>query len=70
MMRGSSLTGATEAHRKSVLTARVGGVVSKVWVREGDVVRAGQALVSFDTEDFRIGYQAFLAKPRPAFVGR
>lgn len=24
----------------------------------------------FDTEDFRIGYQAFLAKTRPAFVGR
>ncbi|MGE5141866.1 MAG: enoyl-CoA hydratase/isomerase family protein [Acidobacteriota bacterium] len=25
---------------------------------------------SFDTEDFRIGYAAFLAKKKPAFVGR
>ena len=25
---------------------------------------------SFDTEDFRIGYAAFLAKAKPAFVGR
>jgi enoyl-CoA hydratase len=24
----------------------------------------------FDTEDFRIGYQAFLAKTKPQFVGR
>jgi enoyl-CoA hydratase/carnithine racemase len=24
----------------------------------------------FDTEDFRIGYQAFLAKRKPKFVGR
>ncbi|MCS6944213.1 MAG: enoyl-CoA hydratase/isomerase family protein, partial [Sutterellaceae bacterium] len=24
----------------------------------------------FDTEDFRIGYRAFLAKEKPRFVGR
>ncbi|HET9024576.1 MAG TPA: enoyl-CoA hydratase/isomerase family protein, partial [Burkholderiaceae bacterium] len=24
----------------------------------------------FDTEDFRIGYSAFLAKKKPGFVGR
>ena len=29
-----------------------------------------EAYDCFDTEDFRIGYQAFLAKKRPAFVGR
>jgi enoyl-CoA hydratase/carnithine racemase len=29
-----------------------------------------EAYDCFDTEDFRIGYQAFLAKTRPAFVGR
>ncbi len=29
-----------------------------------------QAYDCFDTEDFRIGYQAFLAKQKPAFVGR
>lgn len=29
-----------------------------------------QAYDCFETEDFRIGYQAFLAKQRPQFVGR
>jgi enoyl-CoA hydratase/carnithine racemase len=29
-----------------------------------------EAYDCFDTEDFRIGYQAFLAKTRPTFVGR
>jgi len=29
-----------------------------------------EAFDCFDTEDFRIGYQAFLTKGRPAFVGR
>lgn len=29
-----------------------------------------EAHLCFDTEDFRIGWEAFLAKERPAFVGR
>ena len=29
-----------------------------------------EAFDCFDTEDFRIGYRAFLNKARPAFVGR
>jgi enoyl-CoA hydratase len=29
-----------------------------------------QAYDCFDTEDFRIGYQAFLAKAKPAFIGK
>ncbi|WP_420994718.1 enoyl-CoA hydratase-related protein [Cupriavidus sp. 30B13] len=29
-----------------------------------------EAYACFDTEDFRIGYQAFIAKSKPVFVGR
>ena len=29
-----------------------------------------EAFDCFDTEDFRIGYRAFLAKTKPEFVGR
>lgn len=31
---------------------------------------ADEAYACFDTEDFRIGFQAFLAKTKPAFTGR
>lgn len=31
---------------------------------------ADEAYACFDTEDFRIGFQAFLAKTRPVFAGR
>ena len=31
---------------------------------------ADEGFDCFDTEDFRIGYAAFLAKQRPVFVGR
>ena len=51
---GTFLTGTTEAHRRSVLAARVAGVIAKVWVRDGDLVKAAQPLVSFDTEDFQL----------------
>ena len=34
------------------------------------VAERDQAFDCFDTEDFRIGYAAFLAKNKPAFVGR
>ncbi len=51
---GSLLTGATEPHRRSALAARVGGVISKVYVRDGDVVKAGQPLVAIDPEDFNL----------------
>ena len=30
----------------------------------------GECFDCFDTEDFRIGYAAFLAKHKPVFVGR
>jgi len=29
-----------------------------------------EAFDCFDSEDFRIGYRAFLAKQKPAFTGR
>ena len=44
-------TGTTEAHRKSTLTPRVGGTIAKVHVRDGDSVKAGDAIVSIDVSD-------------------
>ena len=31
---------------------------------------ADECFACFDTDDFRIGYAAFLAKEKPAFTGR
>ena len=46
------------------------GLVTRV-VADGEVAaEALECFDCFDTEDFRIGYRAFLAKARPDFVGR
>jgi RND family efflux transporter MFP subunit len=52
-----SLSGTTEAHRKSTLTPKVSSAVTRVHVREGDVVKAGQPLVTQDTRDFALRAQ-------------
>jgi len=55
---GSSfLSGATEAHRRSTLTPKVSSIVTRVHVREGDIVKKGQALVTLDTQDFSLRMQ-------------
>ncbi|MBI5507448.1 MAG: efflux RND transporter periplasmic adaptor subunit [Deltaproteobacteria bacterium] len=54
VLQSPYLTGATEAHRRSALAARVAGVVAKVYVREGDLVKPGAALVALDPEDFQL----------------
>ena len=46
------LSGTTEAHRKSTLTPKVSSAVTRVHVREGDVVKQNQPLVNLDTRDF------------------
>jgi RND family efflux transporter MFP subunit len=46
------LSGTTEAHRRSTLTPKVASAVTRVHVREGDVVKSGVALVTLDTRDF------------------
>jgi membrane fusion protein, multidrug efflux system len=46
------LSGTTEAHRRSTLTPKVSSTVTRVHVREGDVVKNGQPLVTLDTRDF------------------
>lgn len=55
--RTSAMTGPSgtlEARRRSTLSPRVSGVVTKVHVRDGDRVSEGDALVSLDTEDFAL----------------
>ena len=55
---GSSfLSGQTEAHRKSTLTPKVSSTVTRVHVRDGDIVKTGQALVTLDTRDFHLRLQ-------------
>lgn len=48
------LSGTTEAYRRSKLAPRVAGVVARVLVREGMVVKEGDALVELDAGDFRL----------------
>jgi RND family efflux transporter MFP subunit len=48
------LSGQTEAHRRSTLTPKVSSTVMRVHVRDGDIVKAGQALVTLDTQDFAL----------------
>lgn len=50
-------SGQTEAHRKSTLTPKVSSAVTRVHVRDGDYVKAGQALVTLDTRDFTLRLQ-------------
>jgi RND family efflux transporter MFP subunit len=48
------LSGTTEAHRRSTVSPKVSSTVTKVHVREGDVVKNGQVLVTLDTRDFTL----------------
>lgn len=52
--QSSSMTGALEPHRRATLTPRVGGIIGKVHVGEGDHVKKGDPLVSFETDDIRL----------------
>jgi RND family efflux transporter MFP subunit len=55
---GSSfLSGQTEAHRRSTLTPKVSSTVTRVLVRDGDIVKNGQSLVVLDTQDFALRTQ-------------
>lgn len=48
----ASRAGSLEARRRSTLSPRVGGVVTKVHVRDGDTVKEGAPLVTLDAEEF------------------
>jgi RND family efflux transporter MFP subunit len=66
---GSAWSGTTEAHRKSTLTPKLSSTVVKVNVRDGDIVKTGQVLVSMDTRDFVLRTQAAEAQLESAKVG-
>jgi len=51
------LSGTTEAHRRSTLTPKVSSTVTRVHVRDGDIVKNGQAVVTLDTQDFALRTQ-------------
>jgi RND family efflux transporter MFP subunit len=66
---GSAWSGTTEAHRKSTLTPKVSSTIVKVNVRDGDIVKPGQVLVTMDTRDFVLRTQAAEAQLESAKVG-
>lgn len=51
---GVPYSGTVEAHRRSTLSPKISGAVSLVHVREGDRVRAGDPLVTFDLRDVNL----------------
>ena len=48
-----AINGTVQAVQAATLKSNVVGAVEKVWVREGQLVQAGQALVQLDTQDAR-----------------
>jgi len=46
--------GQAEAYRRTVVQARVDGILEEVRVQENDPVRAGQVLLQFDTTEFAL----------------
>jgi membrane fusion protein, multidrug efflux system len=51
---GVSYSGTVEAHRRSTLSPKISSTVAKVHVREGNRVKAGDPLVTFDLRDVNL----------------
>jgi RND family efflux transporter MFP subunit len=51
---GVPYTGTVEAHRRSTLSPKLSSTVAKVHVREGDRVKTGDPLVTFDLRDVNL----------------
>ncbi|MCK9461968.1 MAG: efflux RND transporter periplasmic adaptor subunit [Proteobacteria bacterium] len=51
---GVPYSGTIEAHRRSTLSPKISSTVAKVHVREGDRVRGGDPLVTFDLRDVNL----------------
>ena len=52
----ATYTGSTslEAEEEALVVAKVGGVVEKIFVEEGDTVKAGQVLAKLDDEQYKL----------------
>ncbi len=62
---GLFLSGRIEGHETDV-SAKIGGLIRNVTVREGDLVKPGQLLVQIDDSDLRAQMQGSQAKVRSA----
>jgi RND family efflux transporter MFP subunit len=51
---GVPYSGTVEAHRRSTLSPKISSTVAKVHVREGDRVKTGDPLVTFDLKDVNL----------------
>jgi RND family efflux transporter MFP subunit len=61
-------SGETRPRRRSTMTPRVAGAITRVYVREGDSVKKGDPLVGLDTEDFSLRVDQAEAALRAARV--
>ena len=53
-----TFVGGLEPNRRATLTAKVSGLVEKIYVREGDYVKQGQVLVKIEQEDYLTAMEA------------
>jgi RND family efflux transporter MFP subunit len=58
MLDAVTFVGGLEPNRRATLTAKVSGLVEKIYVREGDYVKKGQVLVKIEQEDYFTAMEA------------
>lgn len=54
----SVFNGYVKEHRLSTLSFRVGGPIAKIYVKQGDFVKAGQLIAEIDKRDYRLQVQS------------
>lgn len=56
LIKSLNYTGLVKLEKEVMISPRVGGIISKVYVDEGDRVKKGELLVALDSEDYKIKF--------------